>query len=173
MNPRTIFKLYECTNPPPILWRVTEKISQAQRDAEYRLTAPNNFLPITRQELKEAIKNHLNWADRSKASCFLSVFSDKINARNWALDLLEDLEQTYKFDEEDIQLVRLKIDSAKLIKHTWIFDAQEIVNTLELDVKIVPGEYLVYSDIPSRTIVSCSGLAELRLESGECKQDRG
>lgn len=167
MNPQTVFNRHECRTPPRLLWRVNDKVSRAQRDAEHRLTACNQLLPITKQDFKEAIENHLNWANRSKASCFLSVFSDKANARQWALDRLGSLHKTYKFEEKDLQLVRLEIDSANLIKHTWIFDAQELAALLELDAKPLTDEYLVYREIPSRAIVARSGLRELRMESGE------
>lgn len=167
MNPQAIFKRYECTNPPRLLWRVNDRVSKAQSDAEHCLTTKSQLEPITDKEFREAIENHFNWDNRTKASCFQSVFSDKADARNWALNRLESLQRKYRFKEENLRLERLEINSAKLMENTWIFNAEEMATSLWLKATPLPGEYLVYLKIPSKTVVDRSRLSELRKESGE------
>lgn len=167
MNPKAIFDQYECRKPPRLLWRVNNKVSRAQREAELRLTTKNQLLPITIREFHEAIENHLNWDNRTKGSCFQSVFSNRDDACDWALDRLEDLQQQYHLDKEDFGIVRLEIDSAKLKEATWIFDARELATTLGLQARPLLGEYLVYSEISFRAVVARSRLCELKKESSK------
>ncbi|TLD36658.1 UDP-galactose transporter 1 [Venturia nashicola] len=165
MNPQAIFDEFECKFPPRLLWRVNDRVSQAHREAEHCLTTTSQLEPITIKEFKEAIENHFNWTDRTKASCFRSVFSNKCDARDWALDRLESLQRKYTCREDGLRIVRLEIDSANLMETTWIFNAEELVVSLDLKAKTLPGEYLVYLDIPNKTAVARSGICEMRNES--------
>lgn len=165
MNPQAIFNKHECQKPPKYLWRVNDRVSRAHRDAEHCLSTKSQLEPITEKEFKEAIENHFNWGNRTKASCFQSVFSNESDAHDWAFDRLQSLRRKYRCREEDLRLIRLKIDSAKLMESTWIFDANEVVASLDLRAKPLPCEYLVYLEIPSITIVARSRLCDLRKES--------
>ncbi|QDS73789.1 hypothetical protein FKW77_005733 [Venturia effusa] len=165
MNPQAILNKYECRTLPRRFWRVNDTVSRVHSDAEHCLTSESQLEPITEQEFKEAIENHFAWKNRTKASCFQSVFSNKAHARDWAFERLESLERRYKCKEEDLGIVRLEIGSAKLKKHTWIFDAEEMVASLGLKAKPSSGEHLVYLEIPSKAVVARSKLCELRKES--------
>ncbi|KAE9985511.1 hypothetical protein BLS_007570 [Venturia inaequalis] len=165
MNPQAIFDKFECRDPPKLLWRVTDRVSQAHNDAEHCLTTKSQLEPITQREFKEAIENHFDWANRTKASCFQSVFSSKSDARDWGLYRLGSLRRKYTCKEEDLGIVRLEIDCTRLMKSTWIFDAEDVAASLDLEVNPLRGEYLVYLEIPAETIVARSRLCDLRKES--------
>lgn len=167
MNPQAIFDKHECKDPPIFLWRITDRVSQAHRDAEHCLSTKSQLEPITEKEFKEAIENHFKWANRTKASCFQSVFNNKCDARDWALNRLESLQHKYTCKEEDLRIVRVEISCARLVESTWIFNAEETAACLNLKAKPLPGEYLVYLEIPSKAVVAKSGLCELRNESSK------
>lgn len=135
--------LYRCNQLPRYLWRVTDSNSQSQRDVNTGdLVASDHTRTFyNKSGFKQAIADHIAWSHRRR-SCFLSVFSDKRHAQNWAYQRAKT--RTYVCIHE--------IEACRLPPETYIFDVVSLMAALEVIPCFQTHELLILHRIPARFI---------------------
>jgi hypothetical protein len=152
MQSSQILDSLKCTSPPSRFWRVNHGGSQAHHDNNGDLVANSTSTPSTLQELKQAVDDHLDWRN-PQPSCFLSVFSDRQHARNWASQR----------GGREWQVSIYEIDTVRL-QDVYIFKLEQLILPLEISPsRDYAHEYLILHRIPNRAVTS-------RLELGELKE---
>ncbi|PTB68158.1 hypothetical protein BBK36DRAFT_1157830 [Trichoderma citrinoviride] len=115
---------YKRNSLPKTFYRVTYPGSQARDEDTGDYVSDTNLEISDNLHLKQVAENHFYW--RREPSPFVSVFSDKKHALNWAYRRVDRL--NCGLDEVYIS----KIDTAKLPLGTRVFDATFLVGVLDI-----------------------------------------
>ncbi|KAI0851656.1 hypothetical protein F5Y00DRAFT_274569 [Daldinia vernicosa] len=151
---------YKCTHPPKTLWRVIHSGTQSRRCPSTGDLIASDSTRIIRDEpeLKQAIEKHINWWSR-QPSCFLSVFSNRQHARNWA--------EQRGATQSRVDIY--EIDTTRLPPDTYLFDVDSLKATLGFVHPASTHEFLFLHRIPARAIVSKRGLGEIWEKEAEAR----
>lgn len=155
---------YACRNDrlPPSLWRSNDPSSRARfNETNLHLQAACQTIPENLDELEQALIHHLNWYS-GVASPFISTFSDREDAENWALKKVKNLKKAAHFvDENSLDLSLYEFDTARVTDYTWVLHFRTMIDRLGIDdpnIKFVTkNEYLILNFVPS-TVTKVSEL---------------
>lgn len=141
-------------------WRVVYPGCQSHRErATGDLVAADRTECNDRFSFEQAVQNHLTWRSL-RLSCFLSVFSDKTHAINWA--------KKRDRAEGDVQIISITTET--LPPSSYVFNMSELQHSLDIDCPFSAHEYLFLYRIPSICITKVEELAVLE-ERGKVSSD--
>ncbi|KAJ0100683.1 hypothetical protein J7T55_002026 [Diaporthe amygdali] len=148
---------YECEQLPQFLWRVTHSETQSlgymASDSTQTFQNPGH--------LKDAVSIHIHW--RHRPSCFLSTFSDRDHAINWAKDRFR--RNTQAGTTPDDQIVEIhEIDTTNLSIGTHVIAMDWLKSALHLTYDYSKHEYLILHRIPTESVVRVQSLSEIEEE---------
>lgn len=144
---------YKCNRLPKTLWRVTHGNTQSlfQNGDIVAVDDTREFRDDA--DLADAVQNHVNWYSK-QPSCFLSVFTDKTHARNWAKQREKGYGPVYVHE----------ISTDLFPACTYVLDIEVLMNELEIVHPYSANELLILHRIPARSIVSTQSPGESPLE---------
>ncbi|KAG8852732.1 hypothetical protein FRB91_006066 [Serendipita sp. 411] len=132
---------------PITLYGVDYPGSQTAYSEEEGFQADSDFTPYYTTGLRNAVEYHLDWQCRIP-SPFISTFSNREHARNWARTWRENN------DNEMCYIVEMRI---KANDGVTVFRLADLVNELDIPTSLhasqYRSEYLCFRHIPAETVV--------------------
>uniref|UniRef100_L7JCS9 DUF7587 domain-containing protein n=1 Tax=Pyricularia oryzae (strain P131) TaxID=1143193 RepID=L7JCS9_PYRO1 len=132
---------YTCTSPPQILWRVRHANTQSHLDKSGDVAVDSTRQLPNEASLTDALKRHFEWCP-GRPSCFLSLFSDKSHALNWAKQ-----RERFAYNGRCEFAWITKIETSKLPRSTLLFKAADLSHRLDVHSP-TQNEFLVLHKIP-------------------------